>query len=95
MIYGARTPEQIRKLADVTQTTLEQHFHAPYRARYQIFTQHEPYEMYVPTIPFLFKTAWHKNCTVSEVFEDSNHLPSKYSTERINLTQILGRQPRV
>jgi len=45
MIRGARTPEQIRKLADVVQTTLEQHFNAPYRDRYQIITQHEPYEM--------------------------------------------------
>ncbi|KAE9962994.1 hypothetical protein EG328_011851 [Venturia inaequalis] len=45
MIRGARTSEQIKKLADTVQTTLEQHFNAPYRDRYQIITQHEPYEM--------------------------------------------------
>jgi phenylpyruvate tautomerase PptA (4-oxalocrotonate tautomerase family) len=45
MIRGTRTPEQIRKLADTVQTTLEAHFNAPYRDRYQIITQHEPYEM--------------------------------------------------
>jgi len=45
MIRGVRTPEQIRKLADVVQTTLEAHFNAPFRDRYQIITQHEPYEM--------------------------------------------------
>lgn len=45
MIRGARTPDQIRKLADVTQKTLEAHFAAPARDRYQLITQHEPYEM--------------------------------------------------
>ncbi|KAE9993472.1 hypothetical protein Vi05172_g1380 [Venturia inaequalis] len=56
MIRGARTSEQIKKLADTVQTTLEQHFNAPYRDRYQIITQHEPYEMFNPssqlTIPY-------------------------------------------
>lgn len=45
IIRGARTAEQIRKLADTVQKTLEAHFNAPYRDRYQILTQHEPYEM--------------------------------------------------
>jgi len=45
MIRGARTPQEIRKLADVTQQVLEAHFNAPYRDRYQIITQHEEYEL--------------------------------------------------
>ncbi|KAK4929982.1 hypothetical protein LTR66_016127 [Elasticomyces elasticus] len=45
LIKGARTPEEIRKIADVTQDVLIEKFAAPKRVRYQIITQHEPYEM--------------------------------------------------
>ncbi|KAK7746028.1 hypothetical protein SLS53_002750 [Cytospora paraplurivora] len=49
LIKGVRTPEEIRKLADVVQEVLLELFAAPPRDRYQthdqIITQHEPYEI--------------------------------------------------
>ncbi|KAH7346402.1 Tautomerase/MIF superfamily [Rhexocercosporidium sp. MPI-PUGE-AT-0058] len=45
MVKGVRTPEEIRKLADVVQEVMLQKFNAPPRDRYQIITQHEPYEI--------------------------------------------------
>lgn len=45
MIKGQRSPEEIRKLADVVQDTFLNSFNAPKGDRYQIITQHEPYEM--------------------------------------------------
>lgn len=45
LIKGARTPQEIKTLANTVQSTIEEHFAAPARDRYQIITQHEPYEM--------------------------------------------------
>ncbi|KAF2722708.1 Tautomerase/MIF [Polychaeton citri CBS 116435] len=45
MVRGVRTPEEIRKLADVVQQVSLDHFNAPPKDRYQIITQHEPYEI--------------------------------------------------
>ncbi|ROW01837.1 hypothetical protein VPNG_07778 [Cytospora leucostoma] len=45
LIKGVRTPEEIRKLADVVQEVMLELFAAPPRDRYQIITQHEPYEI--------------------------------------------------
>lgn len=45
MIKGVRTTEEIRKLADVVQEVMLEKFNAPPRDRYQIITQHEPYEI--------------------------------------------------
>ncbi|PWY83600.1 Tautomerase/MIF [Aspergillus heteromorphus CBS 117.55] len=42
---GTRTPEQIKSLADTIQQVMLDKFGAPYRDRYQIITQHEPYEI--------------------------------------------------
>ncbi|KAH7397890.1 Tautomerase/MIF superfamily [Cadophora sp. MPI-SDFR-AT-0126] len=45
IVKGGRTPEEIRKLADVVQEVMLAKFNAPPRDRYQIITQHEPYEI--------------------------------------------------
>ncbi|THY53946.1 hypothetical protein D6C97_05893 [Aureobasidium pullulans] len=45
MIRGVRTPEEIKKLADVVQEIMLDKFAAPARDRYQVITQHEPYEL--------------------------------------------------
>ncbi|KAF2143008.1 uncharacterized protein K452DRAFT_248712 [Aplosporella prunicola CBS 121167] len=45
MIKGVRTPEEIKKLADIVQEIMLDKFSAPARDRYQIITQHEPYEI--------------------------------------------------
>ncbi|KAB8659303.1 hypothetical protein FH972_026192 [Carpinus fangiana] len=45
MIKGVRSPEDIKKLADIVQEVMLDKFNAPSRDRYQIITQHEPYEM--------------------------------------------------
>ncbi|GAB7351117.1 hypothetical protein MBLNU459_g1579t1 [Dothideomycetes sp. NU459] len=45
MIKGVRTPEQIKKLADVVQEIMLDKFAAPPKDRYQVITQHEPYEL--------------------------------------------------
>ncbi|KAF2087621.1 Tautomerase/MIF [Saccharata proteae CBS 121410] len=45
MIKGVRTPEEIKKVADVVQEVMLEKFAAPARDRYQIITQHEPYEI--------------------------------------------------
>ncbi|KAG9945988.1 4-oxalocrotonate tautomerase, partial [Aureobasidium melanogenum] len=45
MIKGVRTPEEIKKLADVVQEIMLAKFAAPPRDRYQVITQHEPYEL--------------------------------------------------
>ncbi|THZ74084.1 hypothetical protein D6C85_03686 [Aureobasidium pullulans] len=45
MIRGVRTPEEIKKLADVVQEVMLDKFAAPARDRYQVITQHEPYEL--------------------------------------------------
>jgi len=44
-VIKGRSPQEIKKLADVVQDVLESHFNAPAHDRYQIITQHEPYEM--------------------------------------------------
>lgn len=44
-IIKGRSPQEIKDLADVIQAVLETHFNAPSHDRYQIITQHEPYEM--------------------------------------------------
>lgn len=44
-LIRGRTPEQVKKVADTIHSTLLTHFAAPNRDRYQIITQHEPYEM--------------------------------------------------
>ncbi|KUJ23068.1 Tautomerase/MIF [Mollisia scopiformis] len=45
IIKGIRTPQEIKKLADVIQQVMLEKFNAPPRDRYQIITQHEPYEI--------------------------------------------------
>ncbi|PQE33725.1 4-oxalocrotonate tautomerase protein [Rutstroemia sp. NJR-2017a WRK4] len=50
IIRNVRTPEEIKKLADVVQEVMLGKFNAPAKdrrvdKRYQIITQHEPYEM--------------------------------------------------
>ncbi|KAK5112990.1 hypothetical protein LTR85_011012 [Meristemomyces frigidus] len=45
MIKGVRSPEEVRKLADVVQQCSLDHFNAPPKDRYQVITQHEPYEL--------------------------------------------------
>ena len=45
LIRNTYTPTQIRKMADLIQQVMESHFNAPPRDRYQIITQHEPYEL--------------------------------------------------
>ncbi|KAL0262088.1 hypothetical protein SLS55_003524 [Diplodia seriata] len=45
MIKGVRSPEEIKKLADIVQEIMLDKFAAPPRDRYQIITQHEPYEI--------------------------------------------------
>ncbi|KAH0282187.1 4-oxalocrotonate tautomerase [Aureobasidium namibiae CBS 147.97] len=45
VIKNVRTLGEIQHLADVIQTVLLNTFAAPPRDRYQIITQHEPYEM--------------------------------------------------
>ncbi|KAG9639533.1 4-oxalocrotonate tautomerase, partial [Aureobasidium melanogenum] len=45
MIKGVRSPEEIKKLADVVQEIMLAKFAAPPRDRYQVITQHEPYEL--------------------------------------------------
>jgi phenylpyruvate tautomerase PptA (4-oxalocrotonate tautomerase family) len=44
-LIKGRTPQEVKDLADVVQSVLETHFNAPSHDRYQIITQHEPYEM--------------------------------------------------
>jgi len=45
MIKGVRSPEEIKKLASIVQDVMLENFNAPARDRYQIITQHEPYEI--------------------------------------------------
>ncbi|PQE25456.1 4-oxalocrotonate tautomerase protein [Rutstroemia sp. NJR-2017a BBW] len=45
IIRNVRTPEEIKKLADVVQEVMLEKFNAPAKDRYQIITQHEPYEI--------------------------------------------------
>lgn len=45
MIKNVRTPDEIKHLADVVQEILIDKFAAPPRDRYQVITQHEPYEL--------------------------------------------------
>ncbi|CRG84174.1 4-oxalocrotonate tautomerase [Talaromyces islandicus] len=45
VIKGERLPKELKELADVVQEVMLKHFNAPERDRYQIITQHEPYEL--------------------------------------------------
>ncbi|KAK6814587.1 hypothetical protein RU639_009521 [Aspergillus parasiticus] len=45
LVKGVRSPDEIRELANVIQEVMRKHFDAPERDRYQIITQHEPYEL--------------------------------------------------
>ncbi|KAL5093452.1 hypothetical protein Trisim1_011255 [Trichoderma cf. simile WF8] len=45
VIRGRRSPEQLKKMGDVIQQVLIDTFAAPERDRYQIFSQHEPWEV--------------------------------------------------
>ncbi|KKY22716.1 putative 4-oxalocrotonate tautomerase [Phaeomoniella chlamydospora] len=45
LIRNAYTPTEIRHIADTVQNVMLACFNAPPRDRYQIITQHEPYEM--------------------------------------------------
>lgn len=42
VIEGRRTPEQLRRVADVIHAVVLEHFNAPPRDRYQIITEHKP-----------------------------------------------------
>ncbi|PNP50674.1 hypothetical protein THARTR1_08692 [Trichoderma harzianum] len=45
VIKGRRSPEQLNRMGDVIQQVLIDTFAAPERDRYQIFSQHEPWEV--------------------------------------------------
>ncbi|KAL7954490.1 Tautomerase/MIF superfamily [Trichoderma compactum] len=45
VIKGRRSPEQLKRMGDVIQQVLIDTFAAPERDRYQIFSQHEPWEV--------------------------------------------------
>ncbi|KAF7845888.1 hypothetical protein BT93_L0190 [Corymbia citriodora subsp. variegata] len=45
MIKGVRSPDEIKHLAEVVQEVFLDKFAAPNRDRYQVITQHEPYEL--------------------------------------------------
>ncbi|KAF3062741.1 putative tautomerase YolI [Trichoderma lentiforme] len=45
VIKGRRSPEQLKKMGDVIQQVLIDTYAAPERDRYQIFSQHEPWEV--------------------------------------------------
>ncbi|KAF2036524.1 Tautomerase/MIF [Setomelanomma holmii] len=45
LLKGVWTPTQIKQIADSIQDVMLSHFNAPIRDRYQIITQHEPYEL--------------------------------------------------
>ncbi|MFE7421688.1 tautomerase family protein [Rhodococcus sp. NPDC057529] len=42
VIENKRTPEQLRRLADVVQDVMLEHFAAPDRDRYPLITEHKP-----------------------------------------------------
>lgn len=42
-----RTEEEIKKILDVTHEVMVKNFHVPERDRYQIVSQHKPYEMII------------------------------------------------
>ncbi|MDM7489738.1 tautomerase family protein [Rhodococcus sp. GXMU-t2271] len=42
VIENRRTPEQLRRLADVVQDVMLEHFAAPPRDRYQLISEHKP-----------------------------------------------------
>lgn len=42
---GAYTPDQLRLIGDAIYSTMRAVYNAPDEDRYQIITQHEPYEM--------------------------------------------------
>lgn len=44
-IEEAYTPDQLQAIGNVIYTTMREHYHAPNEDRYQIITQHKPYEM--------------------------------------------------
>ncbi|KRL42372.1 4-oxalocrotonate tautomerase [Liquorilactobacillus nagelii DSM 13675] len=46
-LQKGRSPEQIKRILDVTHTVVVDVFKVPQRDRYQIVTQHEPYEMVI------------------------------------------------
>lgn len=46
-LQKGRTAEEIRKILDVTHSVVLDVFKVPQRDRYQIVTQHEPYEMVI------------------------------------------------
>lgn len=45
LIKGAFSVQQIKTILNTVQAVMESHFKAPARDRYQIVTQHEPYEI--------------------------------------------------
>jgi phenylpyruvate tautomerase PptA (4-oxalocrotonate tautomerase family) len=45
LIKGSFSRDQIKLIGDTIQKTMESHFNAPPRDRYQIISQHEPYEI--------------------------------------------------
>ena len=42
VVENRRTPEQLRRVADVVQDVLLEHFAAPPRDRYQLISEHKP-----------------------------------------------------
>lgn len=46
-LQKGRTAEEIRKILDITHSVVLDVFKVPQRDRYQIVTQHEPYEMVI------------------------------------------------
>ncbi|KAH8598687.1 Tautomerase/MIF superfamily [Bisporella sp. PMI_857] len=45
VVKGVRSSEEIKKLANIVQQVMLNHFNAPERDRYQIVTQHDDYEL--------------------------------------------------
>lgn len=46
-MFEGRTPEEIKKILDITHETVLEAFHVPERDRYQIVHQHPEYEMII------------------------------------------------
>ncbi|KAK5129560.1 hypothetical protein LTR08_003146 [Meristemomyces frigidus] len=77
IIKNARTPEEIRKLADVIQQCSLDHFNAPPRDRYQIITQHEPYELICEDTGLGFKRT--EKLVFIQIFQQGRSAETKQS----------------
>ncbi|KAI1629997.1 Tautomerase/MIF superfamily [Exophiala viscosa] len=78
MIKGVRSPEEIKKVADVVQDVMLSTFNAPPRDRYQIVTQHEPYELICEDTNLgLART---ENLVIIQIFQQGRNTATKQAT---------------